>query len=313
MRLPAELRSMILDFLLDRDTCLSTDSELGAHEFKLCVQRTAQILRTCQMLYWEGYPILYDNNVIEIRVVGPGQYCDMLDAFVSLPQIVSYDQSAQLNLLDHAQSIIDTGRSAGGRAERLVQLYPALRMFRHFRLYVEYGTQDTVFIVCRMLRRLLQNKHVVFIPEPQGIKGLDAAACLESCRILKCSSFRFEDLYNLDDPQESIARVSADDFDGGEDISQSVTGRAHVRDTFLLWARFMAQFTHKLPHFDNMSFQIEYEQEVYELKQHMLDYDFEAYIERQKFLMERAVEWVHLWADTETNRILNRGIRLARR
>lgn len=48
----------------------------------------------------------------------------------------------------------------------------------------------------------------------------------------------------------------------------------------------------------------DYEEQFDELKQHMFNYDFDAYMVQQKHLMEIAIEWNQLYAETECKRLM---------
>ncbi|KAK5318042.1 hypothetical protein LTR70_005526, partial [Exophiala xenobiotica] len=163
-------------------------------------------------------------------------------------------------------------------------MYPTLRKFEKFVVDVEYQDQEESFIACRMLRDLLHNKHVTFIPAPRDLIDFDATDCLKTCRMLKCQSFTFGK------------------FGDHEHVRTAITSRTPVDDTFLPWLNFLNNFIPMLPIIYHQFFDERHEEGLEWLRKHMLDYDMDAYREQQQLLMEQAVEWNEEWVKSETRR-----------
>lgn len=294
LRLPAELRLMILGHLLfytggvicaythigDEHESTPSGQQL-LREYRTSLQRSAQVLRTCQQLYIDAHPLLYEKNTMQIHTQGGAIH--VLDAFLNLPGVKEAEEGAKLDLLELAKSIEKQylQREFKEDAEQIIRTYPALRKFQNFSIQVEYYDQEDVFMACRMLRNLLHNKHVTFMPQPQGLSDCDAVDFLEPCAFLKCESFNFGN------------------FDDIEHLRVAVTGRTSVPDTLPMWLNFSNNFLVNLPHNIDESFECRHDQDYEKLKQHMLDYDMDAYRVQQRFLMERALEWNQEWAVRE--------------
>jgi len=257
----------------------SPSGEQLLREYRKRLQRSSQVLRTCQQLYVEGHFLLYEENTLQIRTRCGG--LNVLDAFMRLPETVE-EMTTQLDLLESARSIRDESPGEHDEdADRIVRTYPALKKFRKYSIEVVYCDQEDVFIACRMLRNLLHNKHVTFMPKHHGLSDCDAVDFLEPCAILDCESFTF------------------DDIDDVEHLRAAVTGRTRVLDLFPLWLNFSDNFLSNLPEIREDSFVDRHKQDCEELKQYMLDYDMDAYTEQQQFIMERAIEWNEEWAEGE--------------
>lgn len=110
VRLPAELRLNILDILLNRATTIAPESSHPT--LAGFAQRSALLLRACQQLYCEGHVILYDKNVVAIRLEKLFHYCycHVLNAIVDLTTCLPVESRIeQSSLLDAAQARVRKG------------------------------------------------------------------------------------------------------------------------------------------------------------------------------------------------------------
>lgn len=241
MRLPAELRLMVLGHILvypagvisacthvgEEDISTPSGEQL-LQEYLKRLQCSGQLLRTCQQLYIEGHSLLYEKNTMQIHTQGGDVH--ILYAFLSPPRMVKAEESARLDLLEFAKSIAKQFHHAYKEdAERIIRMYPALEKFKNFGINIVYADREDVFSACRMLRRLLHNRHVTFTPAPQSLSNCDAVSFLGPCKILKCQSF------------------TLDRFDDLKHLRAAITGRTTVLDTFPLWLNFLRNFVCRLP------------------------------------------------------------------
>ncbi|KAK5322304.1 hypothetical protein LTR70_003806 [Exophiala xenobiotica] len=260
-------------------------------------QATPQAKPSVGQLYSEGHTILYNKNVVAIRIADVEQGGKLRDHTSTLKTCVQLGfrfpkaPMEHMDLLDAMDA--EDQRKALSRcldAEYFAQLFPALRKVRNFKVHIEYEDQDDIFVQCRVPRALLDNKHVTFVLEPEAVAKGHTISWLKSCRVLRCSSISF---YKLNDTQFL------------EDLRETITSRTVVRDTFLPWMNYQRNIAPLLRGHTHSAFKNEYKEEFKELKQHMLKYDLDAYIVQQKYLVERAIQWNQLCAEAECQKLMD--------
>jgi len=288
MRLPAELRVKILDILLSRARTIKLRLASARP-----ARRSAQLLRACQQLYSEGHTILYNKNVVAI-CFGDSEFhdhCLTLKRCVQVGVRLPIFHIEQYSLLDVAQAFIKLEAPKRDLdAERFVQLYPALMKIRNFRIHFRYRDQVDIFVQRRVLRALLNNKHVTCVLEPAPVAKGHTISWLKSCRILRCSSISF---YKFNDTRFL------------EELRENITSRTIVRDTLMPWVDYLTHIAPVSRQLTESAFKDDCMKEFKELKQHMLNYDFDAYVVQQKYLMERAIEWNQLCAEAECQKLMD--------
>lgn len=290
LRLPAELRVKILELRLG-SAAIIKPLTCSMRESVGSAQRSAQLLRTCQQLYYEGQVVLYDNSVVAIEFEQrfEAYTCRILNSALHLSNCFPIAPCTEEPSLLNGARAICRGEGPDGmwrrvEAERFIQLYPTLMKIRCFRVCIQWDSQESVFVQFRVLRALLENKHVTCVR-----RGL-VVDWLESCKILRCSSFNFKRpgdprLYeDLPITSDTIARNTF-----LQDLQETITSRTIVRDTFLQWSDFMTNFVPKN--------RVDDARGLYELKQHMLKCDFDAFEAQEKYLMKETIEFNRLWAE----------------
>ena len=288
MRLPAEVRIMILRILLVHTGPIPIQRNVRIEKYKKAVQRSAQTLWTCQQLYREGLPILYGENtlVLHTRNLIGGRAptslrklnLHILDGFVRLPRCIR-DLGARESLIDSLMDDSDP-ENEQGTDMRLVGLYGSLARFSKYELLFGFEDQEHVFVIARSLKDLFLDKHIkVYFGQAvrDGVKSKVAA--LKSLQYLECASVEFIGY----ECQELVLAMT----------SPTV-------DTFPLWQRFEFDFVPSLPKAYGFTFDKSPEctTSVNEIRQHCLDYDLDSMkISLKKMMREGGPlrDWVGQW------------------
>ena len=166
LQLPAEVRVLILRNLLVHDGPLSSLSGVEDMTYFQSIQRSSQILRTCQLLYREGSTILYEENTlcIDFMVYEEDEedteensyFCCILNMYLPVPKLKGKPEDL-LTLLEYATPArcVSRDNSAILRegAESLRRMWYILEKFTRLEVRLQYATQPIVFSACRLLRK----------------------------------------------------------------------------------------------------------------------------------------------------------------
>lgn len=221
LSLATEIRLKILRYLLkfeggeikDFITLDMTENEYYKH-----LDRSAQILATCQQLLWEGRDVLHGENELVISVKSSASsmvHLHLRDTDLALP---GYDDDLLNDVPDNYADIpeFDAGFSSfhGPVQWRLKCCTPAglkihehldeeymmwLKQFKKVKVDMCFNSQQvhTLFVVCRALKDFVRDKAVVFRfatkldAEGQVVEPADKDLC-SVFEILRCKSFKLE-------------------------------------------------------------------------------------------------------------------------
>lgn len=297
MRLPAELRTMILRRLLKQATPLDKITPLSS-----------QILQTCQNIYKEAYPILYTQNTLLIychdHFTQARNLINILD--ISLPSQVGrediiaaytlqedaaealgwWEEDGSEELQAHPGNEADVGSPHAshvpGRYGALLKLgerYAMLDRFRRIELRIEYEIFETLVCMCRVLRELLAGKQVTLVAVPRTQVAIDAGfAWLQSAAILRCSSMSIRAV-GIDVPSDML-----------DTLVQTTTGQTPAVDTYEMFVDVVFRVSLAVKGDD---FYDEVDKEAF--GKAALTYDVERYEEEKKLYLEAVRVWSRNW------------------
>lgn len=297
LQLPAEVRLIILRQLLRSDKPIYSLGSTDDIEYFNSIQRSTQLLRTCQLLHNEGLAILYYENTlcVDFMAYDPDSeeetvhYCGILQMFLPVPEKLKGSEEELLSLIKYATpkraADCDDSGLMMQHCDDLVKQWGTLRKFNRFQIRVQYATQQVVFSASRMLQDLLQNKDVKFtlnvvdaddeyrVPETEFDKT--ASQMLRSCRILRCTSMEFETQnFNISpQPEPKLA----DDI---EDLTAVITGSSLMDDTYSEWVSTRKRLIHFFDAEDLGEFEEDYDEDFRALQQAAMDYESTTYKNR---------------------------------
>ena len=302
MRLPPEVRLIILRCLLkskgpilsfDKWHDLAGNIKNARSKYKRDLRRSAQVLRTCQTLWVEGYDILYRENTLSL-------WCEQMGFQFEVNVLKWTAEGLPCWMADLTSSSIDLvdcllGTCFWGNKPLIKKHVPLVKRFEayHIDVYLhhdEQNGQEALFVLCRMLQPLLAGKDVTINitndtdPEdPSEPHRLDLRE-LSGCKVLRCRSLLFKDYDNTDPVLIDVLRQTSE------------------IDTYDLWLDFTRHF---LPHPpDIKAFEAVHKSQLEQLKEHTFEYDTERFIDLRTQIMKLAAAWYDTWAEKKSSPLL---------
>ena len=238
MQLPTELRLKVFRSLLKSDKPLKPLDDFEFYKPQKSTPLSAQLLRSCQKVYAECLPILYQENTLVVQFLKVG-CLQMLGICLKVAECLHlYEKySMPMHLLEYVTKVSTSPPykvypEDHTHAQYIVQIYPVLKRFRKFEARVEVHARSALewcFITCRMLQDLLFDKEVIFIG-PHTAEGFTAGqhrSAISACRYLRCRSITFPD-----------CEVST------TDLTKTITSTNAVTDTYLILQELRRQEQH---------------------------------------------------------------------
>ena len=300
IQLPAEIKLLILRNLLRLYKPFYSQDHGGdrdREDYTDIIQKSAQLLCTCQLLYHEGNAILYGENTMFLRVTaapsaGGHRHMD-IEVLNCEIEVVAYKDTLDLHdsLFDLIRKRVDMYPDPNESSrEALMEkaflaMYPTLTMFNNFELFLCHVDQVGLFYIVRLLRGLFFNVHLAIDNFSDGEhKPFAPSTTVNSLRYLRLASLQFK--------TEDVSSALLD----------AVTRRHHVTDTWPIWRRFREDLVSALPRVDNQYFDqvSENSDTIEEIKEHCMNYDLEAVFASFKELMTEnglVRKWINLWVE----------------
>lgn len=303
MKLPSELRLMILSVLLVSKTRLSTRDE---QQQTVCsdsqvVSRSGQLLLVCQQLYHESHNLLYGYNTLGINLFREysNLNCDILNLQIDLPNELSDIGNPNFHLLEHVDTRLESSYGASPNIQALKSVYQALRQFQHYHVHISFYDLEEIFVASLFLRHLLANKHVTFTYAYQlhSVNGDDLDAvkeepdALNGVTTLRCREFKFGTKPgNL--PTYALATL--------ERLEKKVMSNEAVDDNFRLWWSIENNVIKSLPHVRDYDFDVMYHDDLMELRTYLIKSETVAYRKKQEDIMKNIMPWNKDWAEDKS-------------
>lgn len=222
--------------------CSNSDPCLSIGRENLCPELSSQALGTCQLLYHEGHPVLYDENTLEIAWSSgiddderslyqlSLKFCDILDGTNTVSGNLNVLFMRKHLCMDYLRDNFATLPKMWStiKAKRLLDLLPSISQFTkfHVRCLVHHqpGDDNTFFLMCRAIRHIVKGKDVTIeFLKPDGTDFMvDRDNKLEGARVLRCRSIEF---------------VNAQEAETLR-LSRLIQSNEPVHDTFKMWLRF---------------------------------------------------------------------------
>lgn len=190
--LPAELRRKIYRYLHVSRNSLEEEYDAGADaevKYEHDLTLSAQLLSTCQAIFVEAFPILYEENVLEVHVKSSDEdvQIGILDNVIVIPQHLQRDTLESIDLLSLCRRKARKGSAVEHPTYlRLWQGYPNLRRFHSICTEMQFATQRQSAVSVAILKQLLWKKVVLLNVTLRGRTRWDFRAALLALKALRC-------------------------------------------------------------------------------------------------------------------------------
>ena len=287
-------------------------------EYLDSIQRSAQLLRTCQLLYNEGTAILYKENTLGIDFMTfekddeeeAAHFCGVLEMYLPIPGRLIGISEETLTLPNYATptraiSADDSGVMTSS-AQRLSSQWRVLQSFARYELRIQLATQHVVFSASRLLDGLLHDKAVKFIVHmadeeeeyrlPFEEVEKTAIQMLQSCRNLRCKEITFEELNFAISPQPDSRTV-----EGAEGLVAEITGPNFNFTSYPYqeWTATRVQLSQFLDEDLFAAFCRIWRDEFAGVLKSAMDYDWVGYKTKLRILLEKICEDIKQTADED--------------
>ncbi|KAK5084685.1 hypothetical protein LTR05_005763 [Lithohypha guttulata] len=219
LQLPGELRLKVLRYLLkskdgrirsyDESKLCSTNGRFPRKRYNKELPGSAQLLRTCQKLFWEGRDVLYTENTLSIFIWGDPWSRALKCGVLGLQ--VEFHRPHQETYYDLLWNALDYNPDD---MSQLLRVYDeTLACFQRLEIKMdELNDHEDCFIACRVLKNNLLGKDVTI--DLDTAKGnFEEHHCgledglLSGFKFLRCNSIHFK---NYKVHTELVAQIESE-------------------------------------------------------------------------------------------------------